>query len=249
MKFLIIEDERRAADRLQRMIEQVSQDHRVVSRLESVRESLEYFESPDELDLIFSDIHLADGLCFEIFEQREIRVPVIFTTSYDQYALRAFKNNGIDYLLKPISEEELSSSIDKALELGVGSNRKFKELASLIRTPQRDFKSRFLIRHGEKLTSVPVAEVSCFFSMQKSTFIQLPSGRTFDLDYSLDQLERMLDPSSFHRVNRKQIVHIDFVGEMVAYSNSRLRLNVAGVEEEVIVARERVSGFKSWMDR
>lgn len=247
MRFLIIEDEARSANRLERLILAIDPGHVIVAKLESVQQALDFFSQKQSLDLILSDIHLGDGLCFEIFETNKISIPVIFTTSYDQYALQAFKSNGIDYLLKPISQEELQHSIEKAVSLGVGVGNKVEELAALIRGGKKKYKARFLIRHTDKLTSVPIHEISCFFSMQKATFIQTPSGRTFDLDQSLDQLMEILDPNQFHRVSRQYIVALDHLGEMSAYGNSRLKLEVSGHDETIVVARERVQGFKSWL--
>jgi len=249
MKAIILEDEPRAANHLERLLAKVAPAMIVVARLETVRDGFKYLQSNPEPDLIFSDIQLADGLSFEVYNQVAVQCPIIFTTAYDHYAIEAFKTNGIDYLLKPIEEERLLKAIEKVARFSPGLM--MERLLSLNKSyTQKSYKSRFMVKVGDKIRSIPSEEILLFFSQEKATFIHTSDKRTYCIDYTLDQLEPMLDPQIYFRINRKYIVAIDACSHILAWTNSRLRLKIEGIEDlDIIVARERVQEFKNWLDR
>ena len=249
MKVIIFEDEPRAANHLERLLAKFAPNMAVIARLESVRNAIKYQHNNPEPELIFSVIQLADGLSFEIFNHLDVRCPIIFTTAYDHYAIEAFKTNGIDYLLKPIEEERLQKAIEKAGHFSLGLFIE-KLLAMNNPTFEKTYKSRFMVKLGDKIKSVPVEDILLFYSQEKATFIHTPEGRTYCIDYSLDQVEPMLDPEFFFRINRKYIVSIQACTYILAWTNSRLRLKIDGVDDpDIIVARERIQEFKNWLDR
>ena len=248
MNVILLEDENRAANHLERLLSKVAPDMVVIAKLESVRDGVKYLQNNPEPDLIFSDIQLADGLSFEIYNQVAVQCPIIFTTAYDHYALEAFKTNGIDYLLKPIEEERLKQSIEKAKHFSPGLV--LEKILSISGSPSvKPYKSRFMVKVGDKIKTIPVEEIMVFYS-QKASFILTADKRTYCIDYALDQLEPMLDPETYFRINRKYIVSIHACTNILAWSNSRLRLKIEGTDDpDIIVARERVQEFKNWLDR
>lgn len=250
MNIIIIEDESRAANRLERMLLEIQPDINVVAKIETVEESIAFLETATNLDLIFSDIQLADGLCFEIYEKVKVSCPIIFTTAFDQYAIKAFKTNGIGYLLKPVDEDELKKAITKAKSLT--KNTALDEimlLANTLKGQTKSYKSRFMVKIGDKINSITTEEILTFYSLEKSTFILTKAGRKYIVDYSLEYLEGILDPNVFYRINRKYIISIDACKNIISYSNSRLRIQLDALkDEDVIVSRERVQQFKSWLD-
>ena len=248
MKVIILEDENRAANHLERLLSKAAPDMVVIAKLESVRDGVKYLQNNPEPDLIFSDIQLADGLSFEIYNQVAVHCPLIFTTAYDHYAIEAFRTNGIDYLLKPIEEERLKQSIEKAKHFSPGLV--IEKIRSISRSPSaKPYKSRFMVKVGDKIKTIPVEEIMVFYS-QKASFILTADKRTYCIDYALDQLEPMLDPETYFRINRKYIVSINACTNILAWSNSRLRLKIEGTDDpDIIVARERVQEFKNWLDR
>lgn len=249
MNVLIFEDETRAANHLERLLAKVAPEMKVIARIESVRDGVKFLQTNQEPELIFSDIQLADGLSFEIYRKAPVRCPIIFTTAYDHYAIEAFQTNGIDYLLKPIEEERLQKAIDKAKHFSPGLL--LEKLLQLNRpATEKVYKSRFMVKVGDKIKSVPVEEIRVFFSQEKASFILTTEGRTYCIDYALDQLEPMVDPEKYFRINRKYIVSIDACTNILAWTNSRLRLKIDGIDDsDIIVARERVVEFKNWLDR
>ncbi len=249
MKILILEDETRAANHLERLLIKVAPTILVIAKLESVRDAVKYLQNNQEPELIFSDIQLADGLSFEIYKQVSVRCPIIFTTAYDHYAVEAFQTNGIDYLLKPIEEERLRQAIEKAEHFSPGLVLE-KILSMNKRAGDSAYKSRFMVKVGDKIKSVPIGDILVFYSQDKSSFIRTSDAHTYCIDYALDQLEPMLDPERYFRINRKYIVSIDACTNILAWTNSRLRLKIDGIDDpDVIVARERVMEFKMWLDR
>jgi DNA-binding LytR/AlgR family response regulator len=249
MKIIILEDEPRAANHLERLLAKVAPNMMVVSKLESVRDGIKYLQSNDEPELIFSDIQLADGLSFEIYNQVVVHCPIIFTTAFDHYAIEAFKTNGIDYLLKPIEEERLRQSIEKAKHFSPGLL--FEKILSITNSASgKTFKSRFMVKVGDKIKSIPIDDIQVFYIQQKASFIQTIDKRTYCIDYTLDQLELMLDPGTYFRINRKYIVSINVCSNILAWTNSRFRLKIDGIDDpDIVVARERVQDFKNWLDR
>lgn len=245
---VIVEDEKPAARRLQRMLEKL--DVKVITTLHSVEDATEWFLKNDHPDLIFLDIQLSDGLSFEIFEQTEINSPIIFTTAYDEYALQAFKLNSIDYLLKPLDDEELAAALEKFKKTSFSSQKDidFKALKSLLNIGGSDYKKRFTIQVGQHLKLIDVSEIVCFYSESKATYIHNNANRSYLMDCSLDKLETELDPENFFRVNRKFIISMKAISDILTYSNMRLEVKLKHYNgEQIIVSRERVKDFKDWL--
>jgi DNA-binding LytR/AlgR family response regulator len=253
MKILVIEDEALAAERLIKHIVEIEPSAEIVCRLESVRSAIKWFSVNASPDLIFMDVQLADGLCFEIFEKVTIETPVIFTTAYNEYALKAFKVNSIDYLLKPVDNNELRQALQKYKRHNQSNSAMdpynpslFKKVMEMINNPYRQ---RFVVRIGEHIKTVNCSEIAFFYSSDKSTFIRSSLGRDFGLETSLDQIENEIDPKTFFRVSRKQIVALEYIKDIIAYSGNRLKIIIRGNEsEEIIVSREKVSDFKLWLE-
>lgn len=277
---ILVEDEPLAARRLTGLLQKQAEPITILGVAESVAQAVALLQAGPAPDVLFLDIHLADGLSFELFEQVDIRCPVIFTTAYDQYALRAFKVNSVDYLLKPIDEEELRAALTKLRARlaaaapapaigtkGAVSSTKVPEpapaldaatLAALVQqlrqpAPQASYKAQFVVRVGEHLKVVPVEQVAYFFSLEKATLLQSTDGRKYVVDYSMEQLESLLDPQQFFRLNRAYLARQAAIADIIHYTNSRLQtvLKPAPPESEgpVLVSREKVSVFKGWLDR
>jgi DNA-binding LytR/AlgR family response regulator len=250
MKIIIIEDEKPAARLLQRKIEKLG--YGITTLLHSVEESLFWFQNNDHPDLIFLDIQLSDGLSFEIFEKIDIKSAVIFTTAYDEYALRAFKLNSIDYLLKPIDEEELATAISKfanQFQANSVSNLDFEAIKRMLVNPvSKEYRKRFSVKIGQQIKVIDVVEIECLYSENKGTYIHTLDNRDYLIDSSLEVVEAELDPKDFFRISRKYIIPLQAVKEIQLYSNSRLKISLPTYKaDEVIVARERVSDFKEWL--
>lgn len=250
MNIIIIEDEKPAARLLQRKVAKLGLA--VNQLLHSVEEAINWFTNNEHPDLIFLDIQLSDGLSFEIFEQVDIKSAVIFTTAYDEYALRAFKLNSIDYLLKPIDEEELETAINKFKSRNQSIPNlsiDFDMIKQMFANPlEKIYKKRFIIKIGEHLKMIPIEEVECFFSENKGTYLHTKDNRDYLLTCTLEQLETELDPATFFRVNRKFIIPLETIKDIVAYSNSRLKIILPTYKaDEVIVSREKVTEFKTWL--
>jgi DNA-binding LytR/AlgR family response regulator len=249
MNVVIFEDESRAANYLERLIHKVAPEMKILARLEAVRDAVSFLKSNADIDLIFADVQLADGLSFEIFGQVSVKCPIIFTTAYDHYAIEAFKTNGIDYLLKPVEEERLRKAIEK-IKMFSPSLALEKLLLLSNAVNANTYKSRFMVKVGDKIKSIPVEEILAFYSLEKATYLHTVSNRDYCIDYSIDQLEPLLDPLICFRINRKYIVSIHACTNILAWTNSRLRLKIDGInDEDIIVARERVQDFKEWLDR
>ncbi len=253
MKFVIVEDEKIAADRLNKLLKAIRPGWQFVERLDSIEDSVSFFSGSPDIDLIFMDIQLSDGLCFEVFKQINIEIPVIFTTAYNQYAIEAFQVNSIDYLLKPIDPDKLEHAIMK-FEKNQGKQTPgvidHNILNAMLQKMNQSYKERFVIKVGEHIKIVNIEDVNFFFSEDKVTYLMTNEGRRLILDHTLDKIEEMIDPSVFYRINRKFIVNEKAIKDIIAYTNSRLRLDLAyGKEFDTIVARERVQDFKSWLDK
>jgi two-component system response regulator LytT len=252
MKVIIIEDETPAANRLERMLKELKPGIEILKRMDSVEDSVECFKQNPEVDLIFMDIQLADGLSFDIFKSTNVPAPVIFTTAYDHYAIKAFKVNSIDYLLKPISDEDLKGAVEK-YELMKGnlkdSNEDLRAIVESVRSEQAHFRKRFLVKTAGRLAFVPASEVAYFFSEEGVTFIVNAQNERYLLESTLEELESQLDPTEFFRINRKMIVSTGSIARIEPFTNNRLLLNVSPeFSEEVVVSRHRTSEFKSWLD-
>ncbi|GLB51687.1 DNA-binding response regulator [Neptunitalea chrysea] len=250
MKVIIIEDEKPAARRLSRMLSEL--DVEVSEMLHSVEESIAWFQKNEHPDLIFLDIQLSDGLSFEIFEVVTIESAVIFTTAYDEYALKAFKLNSIDYLLKPIDDEELEIAVNK-FKLRMPEKKQltvdFDEIKKLLVNPiDRTYKKRFTVKIGQHLKMLPIEEIECFYSENKGTYAATVDGRSYLLETTLEELQEDLQPEMFFRVSRKFYININAIKDIISYTNSRLQLKLHNFDDfEIIVSRERVKEFKDWL--
>jgi len=250
MNVIIIEDEKPAARFLQRKLQKLGLDAETM--LHSVEESIEWFSNNPHPELIFLDIQLSDGLSFEIFESMPINSAVIFTTAYDEYALRAFKLNSIDYLLKPIDEDDLEAAVNKykgRQAKAPNLSLDFEQIRRMLANPaEKSYKKRFTVKMGQHLKMINIEDTECFYSENKGTYIHTSDGRDYLLENTLEQLENELDPAKFFRVSRKFIVSINAIKDIVVYTNSRLKIILPTYkEDEVIVSRERVNDFRNWL--
>lgn len=250
MRTIIIEDEKPAARLLQRKLGKL--DVKTDVMLHSVEESLDWFSKNAHPDLIFLDIQLSDGLSFEIFEKIDIKSAVIFTTAYDEYALKAFKLNSIDYLLKPIDEDDLEIAINKFKARAPKQENlqfDFEQIKRMLSNPfERNFKKRFTVKIGQHLKVIATDEIECIFSENKGTYIHTHDNRNYLIESTLEVLEQELDPTEFFRVSRKFIIPMKAIKEIVLYSNSRLKVVLPTYKaDEVIVSREKVTDFRNWL--
>jgi DNA-binding LytR/AlgR family response regulator len=249
MNILLIEDERPAAIRLRQLVLELLPDAKIFGNLDSITAAVDWLQSNSAPDLIFCDIQLADGLSFEIFERVKVSSPIIFTTAFDQYAIKAFKLNSVDYLLKPIDPKELANAIEKFYDLKIRSGIDLGQIKELLQPQQKDYKSRFMVKIGEKIQSVLTSETAFFYSEERITFLQTLEGKKYILDYTLDQLEEMLDPKQFFRLNRKYIASFGAITEIHTYSNSRLKIKLSDcADNDILVSREKVGALKEWLD-
>lgn len=251
MRIFIIEDEPQAAKLLKSLLLKQKSELVILGSADSIRSSVNWLQSNPTPDLIFMDIQLGDGLSFEIFNQVEVKTPIIFTTAYDEYALKAFKVNSIDYLLKPIDPNELKHSLKKFESHHRSNYDKIKEsMENVLGMLSKKHKTRFVIKVGEHLRSIEVSDILFFYSEEKVTFCQTREGRKHILDFTLDQLEGVVNPDFFFRISRKYIVHSGAIQDMISFTNSRLKIVLkTSDDKDVIVSRERVQDFKSWLDR
>ena len=250
MNVIIIEDEKPAARLLQRKLQKLGIE--AGTMLHSVEESVEWFGSNPHPELIFLDIQLSDGLSFEIFDTVAINSAVIFTTAYDEYALRAFKLNSIDYLLKPIDEDDLEAAIKKFRQRRPEPQNfslDFDQIKRMLSNPnEKSYKKRFTVKMGQHLKMINIEDAECFYSENKGTYIHTGDGRDYLLESTLEQLESELDPTQFFRVSRKFIVSVNAIKDIVVYTNSRLKVILPTYkDDEVIVSRERVNDFREWL--
>ena len=251
IKVVIIEDEQPAAKRLERMLSDISSDFEVIQRCDSIESSINLFKTGLIPDLVMLDVQLGDGLSFEIFRQVEISCPVIFTTAYDEYAIKAFELNSIDYLLKPVRKENLERSIEKFNKLRQQTiQTDWTTLATLLDQGKRDYKQRFLVYAGEHLQSIQTADMAYFYSIEKSTFLKTRSGKSYPLDLSLDKLEGMLSPIEFFRINRQCIISFVSIAKISVLSKSRIKLTLEPIStDEILISKSRTHDFRAWLDR
>lgn len=251
LKILILEDEEPAAKRLLKMVNEIEPGTMLLDSIVSVSSAVKWLKENDSPDLIISDIQLSDGLSFEVFKEVKLQCPVIFTTAYDQYALDAFKVFSIDYLLKPIKKAELEAALAK-----------FKTISPAAKVPDLDitklldayslktdsYKDRFIVRYGEHIKSINTDEIAYFYTEDKVNFLITYEGRRFTVDFNLDNLESLLNPKHFFRINRQFIISFNSIAEMFAYTKSRVLIKLKPASKiETIVSTERSSDFKSWL--
>lgn len=250
MNVVIVEDEKLAADKLQRQLRKIRPEFNVVARLGSVKETVEWLEL-NECQLIFIDIHLADGNSFQIFEQVDVDTPVIFTTAYDEYAISAFKQNSVDYLLKPIATKDLENAVQKYERLYSSGDPQAVNVAlqSLLKKDVADYQQAFLIHGLERLQRIPVSEIAYFFAEAKHVFLVAKDGRQHVVDIPLDKLELKLDPKQFFRINRKLFVHMQSVRQIHAWPKSKLKLDLQpNYEGDALVSSDKTKPFKAWLE-
>jgi len=253
MRVLIVEDEKPAAEKLQRLLYQYDPTIEIQAIVDSVRKSVDWLKNHgNQVDLLFLDIQLTDGLSFDIFKQVEVDKPVIFTTAFNEYAIDAFKVNSIDYLLKPITFNSLRESLEKLNSLNenlsfLSKKTGLEEISRALALLKRRYKDRFMVKSGEHILSVTTDKVTLFFAEGRNAFLVAHSKQRFLIDYKLEELEDLVDPALFFRVNRSFIVNINSVRDVLVYSNSRLKVMLnQDFDRDIIVAREKVLSFKHW---
>ena len=259
MNILIVEDEELAVKKLQKTLASVDPDANVVAITDSIKSTVEWLESHDAPDLILMDIELSDGQSFEIFSRVHLKSAVIFTTSYDEYALKAFKVNSIDYLLKPVQKEDLEAALKKFNDMKMMYNVEpaknevnveslIKELRNKLQP--KEYRKRFLVKNAQKLVSIEVEEIAYFFSDGRLNFFKTYDNKKYVVDYTMDELEDMLNPERYFRISRSFYIAVDSVEQIHDYFGNRLLLHLKPeVDKEAIVSREKVSDFKRWMGK
>ena len=253
MKALIIEDEIVAAQNLQRLIQETNPDIEIMSVLKSVEESIECLSSDTLPDLIFMDIHLSDGSAFSIFNNVKIDCPIIFTTAYDQYALNAFEVNSIDYLLKPVNKKDLERAITKYKNFNLSnkiSNDTLKELFDMIKGKKSEYKSRFLIPYKDKFLSLDVVDIAFIYSENKMARIVSVKNQSYQINISLEEMSKQLNPDLFYRANRQFIISRSSVKDIVTWFDSKLAVNLhVETPEKIVISRAKVQEFKTWFTK
>lgn len=253
MKVVIIEDEHLTAERIRTLLYKIDPGITVLAIIDSVKTAVQWFNSYEKPDLVFMDIQLADGLSFDIFEQVSVEYPIIFITAYQEYAIKAFRVNSVDYLLKPISEEDLRAALTKyqqyfnhELTIPEISNDLLSSIKQMIRNP---YKSRFLIKVGDRIKTVGIKDILYFFSLDKGTYLHTADNRNYVIDFTLDGLADLLDPLQFYRINRRYITTHRAIADLITYSGSKLKVELQHSDDtQIYVSRERLSAFKSWLD-
>ena len=256
MKILIVEDEDLAVKKLQKTLLSIDKMVEVSGVTESIQDTVDFLKENPSPDLILMDIELADGQSFEIFNLTEVKAPVIFITSYDEYALKAFKVNSVDYLLKPVQKDELEESLNKyKLMKGNGKSKNNNEINTLIKELQtklqpKEYRKRFLVKQAQKLVSIEVDDIAYFYSDGRLNFFKTTDNRKFVVDYTMDELSEMLDPDKYFRISRSFYVSIDSIDQIHDYFGNRLLLHLKpAVDKEALVSREKVMDFKKWMGK
>ena len=247
-RILIIEDENMAARRLMKLVGALMPESEIFGNLDTVTSAVKWLSENQEPDLIFLDIQLADGVSFEIFEHIKVTSPIIFCTAFDQYAIKAFKLNSIDYLLKPIDPEELKHALEKFKSVRKMPEITLEQIKILLQPVQKVYKNRFLAKVGERIQTISIDETSFFYSEDKVTFLMTKTGKRFIIDYTLDEVENMLNPEYFFRLNRKYISSIHAIKSVFTYSNSRLKIILEHSDDnDILISREKMQQFKGWM--
>lgn len=256
MNILVIEDEELAAEKLISSLKDIDPEINILGTTESVEGTLQWLRDHKSPDLIFSDIHLADGLCFDIFKDRMVECPVVFTTAYDHYAIRAFEVNSIAYLLKPIQKEKLQESLKKYSSLKdkftPHDPQQLNRLVDIIQKGSSNYKSRFLVKVGQKIKSIPSAKIAYFYTREKLNYIVTISGDKYPVDHTLEEVDNGMDSRHFFRVNRKFVINIEAVKEIHPYFKGRLKIELdpePDLSEDIVVSSERTPAFKEWLDQ
>ncbi len=254
-KILIIEDEPLAVNKLKSFVKKYNSTYQIIADVDSIEEAVEWLQKNSEPDLLFVDIQLADGLSFEIFKQITVRCPMIFVTAYDHYAIQAFKQNSVDYILKPYEYDEIVVALDKFESNFAAAPQQEKPLIDIAMLEEamqnlaNRYKQRFMVKVGERLLSVETDTIPAFLSEDKYTMLVNAEGKKYIIQYSLEQLKTLLNPSNFYRINRKFIVNIQAIKEIAVFSSNRLKLSLhAFKHDDLIVSRDKVADFKEWLN-
>ena len=250
MKVLLVEDEELALEHLERQLLELEPEIEIMGRFDTVSQTVQFLQS-NEVDLLFLDIHLADALSFTIFDQVEVKTPVIFTTAYDQYTLKAFKVNSIDYLLKPIDKEELKSAIEQYKSIVEPRQINWQDLQKMMSAQsQQNYQKRFLVNRRDKILTVKIEDVAYFEGEDRYTYLMRKDGKKFIIDYKLNELEDLLDPDQFFRLNRSFIAHLDAIEKIVVVSNSRVKVHLNPPNSrDIVVSTQNTRNFKLWLNR
>jgi two-component system response regulator LytT len=251
MNTVIIEDEKLAAQKLESMLAKIQPNLKIIRVMGSIEEAVDFFQEEIEVDLVFLDIHLSDGSSFNIFDKVEIKAPIIFTTAYDEYALKAFKVNSIDYLLKPIAQSDLRSALDKLMHISAnGESENIEKLLTAFKENKPEYKQRFLVTYGSQIKSIKTEDTAFFYADNKMVFLVHQNGHKYVTDETMDQLESALNPMEFFRVNRSFIIGINAIKQMHTYSRSRIKIDLLPeCEKECIVSTEKCADFKAWLGK
>lgn len=252
MKTLIIEDEMHTAKSLAKMLKEIEPNIDVVNTIDSVEESIHFISNHPEIELIFMDIQLSDGVSFEIFKEIKVDVPIIFTTSYDEYAIKAFEVNSIDYLLKPVEESVLRKSLDKLKNISrqVNQNQKIEALLNQVHIITQEYKSRFLVKTTKGFTVIAVTDVAYFYIEDHLVFLKTHKNQRFAVDYTLDEIEKMLNPKDFFRLNRQFIASLPSIGQIENYFNNTVSVKLhPPIDTQIIVSRYTIKEFKEWLEK
>jgi two-component system response regulator LytT len=253
MNVVIVEDEHLAASKLEKMILKYDAEIEILEKLDSVGSAVLWLKNNDAPDLIFLDIQLTDGTSFDIIKEVEINYPAIFTTAYDQYALDAFKVQSIDYLIKPICQEKLENSMEKLKKMKGSLSPKsldYSQILNAVNRISKDYKSRFLVKSGSVMKSVNVEEIAYFYSEDKLVFLKTRTSQRFIISETLDELENILNPSDFFRVNRQYILNFEVIQKVHPHFNGRLKIVFTPApEEDIYISNRRATPFKEWMDK
>lgn len=251
IKTLIIEDEEPAVIRLKSLLVDVAPDIEIIDCIDSVEDAVKWFENNNDPDLLLLDIQLADGLSFEIFKHVSIESFVIFTTAYDEYAIKAFELNSIDYLLKPIDKSKLKNSINKFRKLNSPTSQiSINDLVSAIEEKKSNYKKRFVINMGSKIKSIETKEIAYFYVLEKSTYLKTIQGRDYPIDFSLDKLESLINPELFYRINRQNMINYQVIEKIHVFSKSRIKIETNPKNEhELLVSANKSHNFRLWLDR
>lgn len=249
MKILLIEDEPLAAERLQSMVMRLRPHAQILGPLDTIEDSLAWLSNHAEPDVVLLDIELADGKSFEILKAHPLKCPVVFCTAYNQYALEAFQHQGMAYLLKPIKEEELRQALDRVTPGSAGAAIDYHRLAEALEQRQNAYQKRMLVRIGQKFKAIETEDIAYAFTEQKAVLLMTKDGKEIPSDHTLEQLESLLDPAKFFRINRKLLVHVAAIEGMYAWSRSRVKLDLKPHKElDAIVSTERAGEFKAWLE-
>lgn len=252
MKILIVEDEELAAEKLALMVEAIESEADIIGCTGSIKTTVDWMRNRGKPDLILMDIELSDGQSFEIFSQVDVESTIIFTTSYDEYALKAFKVNSIDYLLKPVQKEDLKNAFAKYKKhhaaTTVNDAARIRQLIEQLAPKQ--YRKRFLVKHVQKQIPVEVEDIAYFFVHERTVFFKTWDNKKFIVDYALDEIEKALNPKTFFRINRSYIISIKSILQAHDYFNSRLLLTLQpSIDAQVIVSRDKAGDFKMWIGK